>query len=266
MTGASEPVAIARGSPERFGYSWDKYAEILPDHEEQFRRWTYPLTPEDWRGKRFLDGGCGIGRNSFWPLGYGAASALLIDVDERSLGRARANLAGFPQAEIRYHSLYEPIEPGGFDIAFSIGVVHHLEHPERAVARLAEAVGPGGQVLIWLYGRENNGWIVWLVTPLRRLLFSWLPLPLVDGLSWPATGLLWLMLRLGLSRIEYFRLIRRFSFRHLRAIVFDHMIPKIALYYREHEAVALLRAAGLVEVTAHWVNEMSWTVIGRKPG
>jgi SAM-dependent methyltransferase len=267
MTGAPAPIGIERGSPERFGYSWDKYAEILPDHEEQFRRWTQPLTPEDWRGKRFLDGGCGIGRNSYWPLRYGAASALLIDVDERSLERARANLAGFGTAEIRHHSLYEPIEPGGFDLAFSIGVIHHLEHPALAMRRLVEAVRPGGQVLVWLYGRENNGWIVWVATPLRKVLFSWLPLPAVDALSWPVTAGLWLMLRLGLSAlgIEYFRLLRRFSFRHLRAIVFDHMIPKIALYYRKGEAEALLRDAGLVDVEAHWVNQMSWTVIGRKP-
>jgi SAM-dependent methyltransferase len=266
VTGSSEPVGVEQGSPERFGYSWDKYAEILPDHEEQFRRWTQPLTAEDWRGRRILDGGCGIGRNSFWPLRYGATGAVLIDVDERSLARARANLAGFGNAEIIHHSLYEPVEPGSFDIAFSIGVIHHLEHPALAVRRLAEAVKPGGQVLVWLYGRENNGWIVWLVTPLRRVLFSWLPLPLVDFLSWPATAALWLLLRLGLSGIEYFRLIRRFSFRHLRAIVFDHMIPKIARYYREQEAVELLRDAGLTDVSAYWVNEMSWTVIGRKPG
>ena len=125
MTGRAT-IGVERGSPERFGYSWNKYAEILPQHEEQFRRWTRPLGIAEWRGKRILDGGCGIGRNSFWPLRYGAASALLIDVDERSLARARANLAGFAKAEIRHHSLYEPLEPGSFDIAFSIGVIHHL--------------------------------------------------------------------------------------------------------------------------------------------
>jgi SAM-dependent methyltransferase len=262
---ASAAPATSTGSPERFGYSWDKFHEILPVHEEQFRRWTVPLQPADWRGKRILDGGCGIGRNSFWPLRDGAASALLIDVDDRSLARARANLADFPQAEIRFHSLYEPIEPGDFDIAFSIGVVHHLASPEKAVQRLAEAVKPGGKVLVWLYGRENNGWVVWGVTPLRKILTSLLPLKMVDWLSWPATALLWLMLRCGLNRIEYFRLIRRFSFRHLQAIVLDHLIPKIALYYRRDEAIKLLAGAGLVEIEAHWVNEMSWTVIGRKP-
>ena len=35
---------IAAGSPERFGYEWHNYAELRPEYEEQFRRWTAHLT------------------------------------------------------------------------------------------------------------------------------------------------------------------------------------------------------------------------------
>jgi hypothetical protein len=70
---------------------------------------------------------------------------------------------------------------------------------------------------------------------------------------------------MGVGRIEYFRLFRTLSFSHQRAIVFDHMIPKIARYYNCDEAKELLTQAGLEQVEAFWVNEMSWTVIGRKP-
>ena len=60
------------------------------------------------------------------------------------------------------------------------------------------------------------------------------------------------------------RLLRGLTFRHLRAIVFDHMIPRIALYYDRTSAIDLLTRAGLSDVQAHWTNKMSWTVIGRK--
>jgi SAM-dependent methyltransferase len=256
---------VARGSPERFGYSWDRYAEILPDHEEQFLRWSAPLGREFWRGKQFLDGGCGVGRNSFWPMRYGAAGGVAIDVDDRTLARARENLAQFPTIEVRRQSIYEIAEENAVDVAFSIGVVHHLSDPPAAVARLVRAARPGGHVFVWLYGREGNGWIVWFFNPIRRALFSRLPLRLVHALSWPLTALLWLGLRMGLQTTAYFRLIRGFSFEHLRAIVFDHMIPKIALYYTKAEAIALLQAAGLENVQAEWVNEMSWSVHGTKP-
>lgn len=262
---SAELSKLAKGSPDRFGYSWDHYADLLPEHEEQFLRWT-ALDKSFWKGVRFLDGGCGIGRNSYWPMTYGALGGLAVDVDDRTLRHARRNLAQFPSIEVRNQSIYEITETDTFDIAFSIGVVHHLADPDAAVARLTRAVKPGGQVLVWLYGRENNGWIVNLFNPLRRLLFSRLPLRLVHVLSWPLTALLWCALRVGLPRGAYFRLIRHFSFEHLRAIVFDHMIPHVALYYTRTEAEALLRGAGLADVETVWVNEMSWTVRGRKPG
>jgi SAM-dependent methyltransferase len=265
MSENNRTPSVAGGSPERFGYSWDRYAAILPEHEEQFLRWTAPLKPEDWRSKRFLDGGCGIGRNSYWPMIYGAKSGVAIDVDERTLTRAKANLADFPSLEVRRQSIYEISEEDAFDIVFSIGVVHHLEVPEAAVAQLVRAAKPGGKVIVWLYGLENNHWIVYFVDPIRKTLFSRLPLGVVHTLSWPITAALWTLLRAGLRRIEYFRLIRKFSFDHLRAIVFDHMIPKIALYYTREDAIALLAGAGLTNVEAIWVNEMSWSVSGRKP-
>jgi len=265
MPPSSASPDTAGGSPERFGFSWDTYAELRPEHEEQFRKWTAPLKPDDWRGKTFLDAGCGIGRNSYWPLRYGAARGTAIDVDDRTLSRARHTLAEFGNIEVRKNSIYEIPERDAFDIVFSIGVVHHLEHPDLAVASLVAAAKPGGLVLVWLYGRENNGWIVWIFNPLRRLLFSKLPLSFVHALSLPLTAMLWLYLHSGISRSPYMRLLRGFAFRHLRAIVFDHMIPRIALYYDRKGAIDLLSRAGLSDVQAEWTNKMSWTVIGRKP-
>lgn len=253
------------GSPERFGHSWNIYSEILPVHEEQFLRWTSGLTPADWQGTRFLDVGCGIGRNSYWPMSYGAASCLCIDIDERTLAAAKSNLSDFESATVEYRSAYEINESDNFDIAFSIGVIHHLDDQPAAVRQMVEAVRPGGTVLVWLYGYENNEWLVRFFDPARRLMFSKLPLSIVYALSAPATALLWLFLKAGLGRTEYMRLIRTFSFRHLRAIVYDHMIPRIAKYYKKDEAIELLEQAGLESVQATWVNEMSWTVRGKKP-
>ncbi len=258
-----EMPELAKGSPERFGYSWDRYAELLPEHEEQFLRWT-TLEKSFWKNMRFLDGGCGIGRNSYWPMKYGAAGGLAVDLDDRTLARAKENLAQFPDVEVRKQSIYEIAEADAFDIAFSIGVVHHLSDPDVAIARLVRASKPGGLVLVWLYGREGNGWIVHLFNPLRHALFSRIPLRMVHALSWPLTAILWCLLHLGLPRGAYYRLIRGFSFDHLRAIVFDHMIPQIALYYTRAEAEALLARAGLTEIRSTWVNQNSWSVTGRK--
>jgi SAM-dependent methyltransferase len=252
------------GSPDRFGFEWSHYAEIRPEYEEQFRRWTVHLSRADWQGKRFLDVGCGTGRNSYWPMVYGAAAGTAIDIDARSLAVARINLARFPAVRIEQKSAYAIGEIGAYDIVFSIGVIHHLEFPERALAEMCRAAKPGGKILIWVYGHENNGWIVHFFDPLRKALFSRLPVRLVHHLSLYPTMALWSALRLGVGRIAYFELLRRLGFRHLRSIVFDQMLPRIAHYWPRDWVEAQLLGIGLVDVKLSWVNEMSWSAIGTR--
>lgn len=257
---------VSKGSPDRFGYSWDAFNELTPGQEEQFRRWTSGLNPaKDWLGKSFLDAGCGAGRNSFWAMSYGASGGLAIDLDERSLAAARRNLKSFPQVEVRRQSLYDLKEEDAFDICFSIGVVHHLDDPLLAVQTMARAAKPGGRVLIWVYGRENMALYVDVFDPLRKALFSRLPLKLVRGLAYAVAAALWVLLRLGFQPIEYFRLLRSFPFAHLHHIVFDQMLPRVANYWRREQVLDLVAGAGLEEIELVWVNQMSWSAIGRKP-
>ena len=253
-----------QGSPDRFGYEWGAYGETLPEHEEQFRRWTPHVAPEDWRGLRFLDVGCGMGRNSVWPMRYGASGGVAADIDDRSLATAAHNLSPYPTVQVLRCSAYDLAFRDEFDIAFAIGVIHHLEFPERALARMLEAVKPGGRVMIWVYGRENNGWLLPLLNPMRKALFSRLPVSITHHLSLYPTALLWLLLRLGLRPTAYFGLIATFGFGHLRSIVFDQMLPRISHYWSREEVAALMEGVGLGDVRLAWVNEMSWAAIGTK--
>jgi SAM-dependent methyltransferase len=238
---------------------------MRPEYEEQFRRWLPFLSAEDWHGKDVLDVGCGMGRNSYWPASYGAASVVGIDVDGRSLQAAANTLAPYQSAQVKEMSAYDIDYRDAFDIVFSIGVVHHLEYPAQALKQMMKAAKPGGKMLVWVYGRENNGWIVLLLDPLRKILFSRLPIGVVHHLSLYPTALLWLLLRLGFGRIEYFRLLRSMQFRHVRSIVFDQMLPKIAHYWRRTEVAELMESTGAEDVTLTWVNEMSWAAMGTKP-
>jgi SAM-dependent methyltransferase len=262
---SSSPTDVQTGSPDRFGYEWKTYSELRPEYEEQFRRWTPHLDRDDWRGKVILDVGCGMGRNTYWPLTYGAKESVSIDVDENSLASARRTLAQFPNAVVHHMSAYEIGYADHFDIAYSIGVIHHLERPQLALRQMAKAVKPGGRVLVWVYGLENNRWLVSVLDPLRKALFSRLPISVVHHLSLYPSLLLWLMLRAGIGRIEYFNLIRSLPFRHLRSIVFDQMLPKIANYWPRQTVEQLMMDAGLEQVRLAWVNEMSWSAIGEKP-
>jgi hypothetical protein len=83
--------------------------------------------------------------------------------------------------------------------------------------------------------------------------------------SYLLTGTLWGLVRLGFGNTKYYDMLRRTSFYHLRHIVMDHMIPRIALYYSRAEAEELLAGRGLVNIKTSWVNNLSWSVSGQKP-
>lgn len=140
-------------------------------------RWITPLNKNDFAGKRILDCGCGIGRNAYWALKYGAKEVVAFDYDRRTVSVCKKNLSEFNNAHVYYDSIYKIKYEEYFDIVFSIGVIHHLENPHLAVQNMVKAAKKGGTVLIWVYGYEGNEGIVKYVNPVRRF-FSKFPVGL----------------------------------------------------------------------------------------
>ena|SRR3989344_6076460 len=251
------------GSQERFGYEWDSYSEIVPEYEGQFLRWVYPLTKEDFQNKKVLDAGCGIGRNSYWPLIYKAAKVVAFDYDKRTVGVAKKNLSKFKNAQVGYNSIYDINYKNEFDVSFSIGVIHHLANPRKAINSLVNATKKNGRVLIWVYGYEGNEWIVQFINPIRRIT-SRLPPSITHALAYFLSLPLYSYLRLANPSHPYLRQISKFRLWHLHSIVFDQLLPKIANYWKKEEAIALFHNQGLKNVQAYHINDNSWTVIGVK--
>jgi SAM-dependent methyltransferase len=195
---------------------------------------------------------------------YGAGSGVAIDVDERSLQTARRNLAPFHTVIVRYCSIYDIPYEREFDIAFSFGVIHHLDDPDLAIDQLVKATKPGGKVLIWVYGSEGLGAMLRILNPLRIHVFSRLPLSLLRLMAWvPALGV-WVVAKSGASTLRYLQLLKNFPLRHVHHIVFDQMLPRTSNYLTEDAARALLERAGLENVVVRNVNDVSWCVLGER--
>ena len=146
-------------------------------------------------------------------------------------------------------------------------------HPRLARLR----VRPDGCVSCWVYGRENNGWIVHVIDPLRRLVFSRLPPRLLFVVALVAAAMLFSALRLvyrplatsgwasRLFYVEYLRYIAAFPFREIHTIVYDHLTAPTAFYIRRPEFDRWFREAGLDDVAGVWHNRNNWRGFGRIP-
>jgi len=252
-------------SEKRFGYEWNKYQNLDANYEIQFKKWITPLQPKDFKGKKVLDAGCGMGRNSFWVKKWGAKEVIAFDHDERSVEAAKKNLSEFENIKVEFKNIYEIDWKNEFDLVFSIGVIHHLLDPLKAVKKLIEAVKPGGKILIWVYGYEGNEWIVKFVNPIRKNLTSKMPINIIHFLSYFVSIPLWLWVKVFRGPSAYLKQLSGFKFWHIHSIVFDQFIPEIANYWRKEEAISLLAKNYEIEcVQIYHINNNSWTVLGQK--
>ncbi len=258
-----------RETAENFGAQWLVFDHVQPHHERQFLDWIAPVTPEFVRGQVALEGGCGKGRHTRLVGEWGAKDVIGVDLSV-AVEAAYRNTRDLPNVHIIQADIYRlPLKPC-FDYAFSVGVLHHLPDPRRGFNSLVKHVKPGGAISAWVYGRENNGWIVRFVNPLRQRFTSKLPPRLLYLLSYLPAAILYAMLKLiyaplgqtGIARFlfyaSYLSYIAKFPFREIHNIVHDHLTAPVAFYVSREEFAAWFDQAGTERAEIHWHNRNSW--------
>ena len=252
-------------SEDRFGYEWDRYSDIYPDYEQQFLNWISPLGSEDFIGKDILDAGCGMGRNSYYALQYGAQSVMAFDADMRSVQAARKNLGDFSNSEILLMNIYDFNDENRYDLIFSIGVIHHLEDPKLALKNLIRALKPGGEILFWVYSYEGNEWIKKYISPIRERLLSRLPISSLHFITYFISIPLYYFIKIFPEANSYIAQISRFSFPHVHSIVFDQLLPKVANYWTKDQVLSMVENLDLSHISIQSPpNKMGWTLVGKK--
>lgn len=266
------------GTVDRFGWEWQTFTnqEQDPYQKEQFWSWMDPVKPAEVEGKLVLEGGCGGGRHTLYMLEAKVGEIVAVDLSD-SVEVAYQRVRQYPNAHVIQADIFHlPLKPV-FDLAFSVGVVHHTPHPRQAVLSLASRVRPGGQLRIWAYGYENNWWIHFFVTPLRKYIFSKLPNWLTYVISMGLTGLLFPVLRLfyyplrkrrlgrWLPYRAYFTHIAPLRFSSLHAIVHDHITVRTAFYHRRQEVEEWAQLLQLHPYQIRRHNQNSWALSGSLP-
>jgi SAM-dependent methyltransferase len=255
-----------------FARNWDAFNDVILDNEklndELFRDWIAPFDPEGFRGRLVLEPGCGMGRWLRVAASYGPRTLIGVDYSEVAYTAAR-NVRGLRdvhvvRADIRRMPLKKRIES-----CYCLGVVHHTPEPARTFDALVESLAPGGQINVWVYGAEGNGWITRFVNPVRTHLTSKLPHRLLAVIS-KALAMPLYAAAAAASRLpampygDYLRYLRRYPFHYMSHIVYDHLVPEIAHYLPRRELQAWGEKHGL-EFSITNRNNNSWRLLATRP-
>jgi len=141
-----------------FGKQWKWFREVQLDSRngsEQSEKRLHEVTgwsDADYDGALVLDAGVGAGRYAECAARKGAR---VVGVDLSSaIDAAFENIGRLENVHLVQADIFNmPFREGSFDMAYSIGVLHHTPDPRKAFDRVAAVVKPGGSCGIYVYDR-----------------------------------------------------------------------------------------------------------------
>ncbi len=260
-----------RETASNFGWQWQHFTQEDARYAEQFLGWITPVTPEFFRDKVVLEGGCGKGRHTQLAARWGARDIIGIDLSA-AVETAFAATRSLPNAHIVQADIYHLPFARNFDYAFSVGVLHHLPDPHGGFMSLASKVRAGGHVSAWIYGAENNEWITRFVNPVRERVTSRMNQRALLQLSKLPAACMYLATKLVYGPLnrrgsslakhlfynDYLNSLSSFGWREQHTIVFDHLVAPTAFYISREEFETWWRDIGAREVEITWHNKNSW--------
>jgi SAM-dependent methyltransferase len=173
------------GYAESFGKEWTWFSTLQLDSRSGKGESASTLLActgwqqSDYRGRLVLDAGVGTGRFAEVASTYGAE---VVGVDlSAAVESAYSNLGARDGVHIIQADIFAlPFRPATFDLAYSIGVLHHTPDTERAFSAVATTVTPGGGLAVYLYHRYGIGF---RASDAIRRVSTKLPFRLTLGLS-----------------------------------------------------------------------------------
>jgi SAM-dependent methyltransferase/uncharacterized protein YbaR (Trm112 family) len=261
---------------QSFATAWKSFPRMDERYRQQFFDWISPVQEQDFKDKMVLECGCGKGRHAKIVSDCGAKMIFAVDIGD-AVEVAYQNTGHLPNVHIVQADIENlPFDPV-FDVAFSLGVLHHMSSPVAGFLAMSKKLKSDGTICVWVYGRENNRWLIRFVNPVRVAITSRLSPPLLKILAalvalpvfiWARyVAANWAALQKSMPKLpdlfyqRYMTYIAKFDFNEIHHIVYDHLSAPVANYVARHYFEQWFAEGNLPDPVIRWHNQNSWTGI-----
>jgi SAM-dependent methyltransferase len=272
-----EAMKADQRTADAFATSWNNLPEGSVYTNEQVADWFAPLGQAQIHGARVLEMGCGNGSLMVHVLGWSPAQLDGIDLGS-SVQSARENLqrSGHSNWSVKQDDLTTH-RSAGYDVVYSIGVLHHIKEPRRGFDSVLANTRQGGRFHCWVYAKEGNGVVIALVDPIRHVAAR-LPWWLTKyGLATPLVFPYYLYAKVlaalprwnGLAALplyEYSLWIAKREYAFFRHVAFDQLVTPQTVYIDRPTLEEWLRDERIAPGSSYIImrNGNSWKFGGER--
>lgn len=263
---------------DAFATSWNNLPQGSVYTHEQFEEWMQPLTEGDIKNKSVLELGCGNAGLMVHATAWHPSYLEGVDLGDSVLAAERnLEATGFKNWKVTKADLVS-FESAGFDVVYSIGVLHHLKNPQDGFNAVVRNTKKGGRFHAWVYAREGNGVIVYIVDPIRKVAsrLPWwftkyfLAAPLVFPYYLYAKFLN-ILPRFSLLKVlplyEYSLWIAKREFSFFRHVAFDQLVTPQTAYITKNTIEQWFASHQEIDYTSTYItmrNGNSWKFGGTR--
>jgi SAM-dependent methyltransferase len=259
---------------DSFANSWNNLPSGSIYTKDQIIDWFLPLTNEDIKGSRILELGCGNASIIQHIIKDNPELIVGVDLGDSCIS-AKKNLqmSDYTNYEIIQSDMTTFRSENKFDIVYSIGVIHHLKEPKSGFNSVIENTKPGGRFHCWVYAREGNSVIIYLVDPIRKIASK---LPWWFNKYLIATPLSFVyyiyahlitFLKLNFFPLyEYSKWIKKRNFLFFRHVAFDQLVTPQTVYISKSQIENWLKNNEKINIESSYIifrNGNSWKFGGK---
>jgi len=205
---------------------------------------------DNWRGKKVLEIGCGIGTDT---ISFARAGALVtaVDVSEKSLELAKRRAVVFDLGNIEFYqadaeNLQDVVPIQKYDLVYSFGVIHHTPHPENILKAIMPYIDNNSTVKIMVYHKLS--WkVFWILMKYGKGAFWKLDF-LIAKYSEAQTGC---PITYSYTKKSAGDLMKGFRFVHYRV---EHIFPYSIPEYRQNVYKKVWYFRYLPDSFFHWLE------------
>lgn len=273
-------MSRSKQTAETYGFLWTKDSKEPPAERWHYNYMQEVISEPIVRGKIGIEVGSGCGFDTYLMAKSNPSVAIVsLDMSD-GIRKTKELTAGLSNVEpVQSSALDIPFKSDVFDFAYSFGVLHHTDDPERGLREIARVLKKGSSAYLYLYEDHSENPLKYnslkLVTAVRYATVR-LPKKALYAMCWVASPLVFLAFTVPARIFKRFGPTRSiaekmpFNFGtgpfSLREDLYDRFGAPIERRYSRRGVSDMFAECGFSEIKITRLKDTAgWVVWGKKP-